>query len=373
MSQKNLLQQLHAAGQSFWWDALSRRALINGDILRRRDEDGMRGITSNPSIFHSAITSGSDYDEAIGPLAAKGLDEREIFWELAIVDIQDACDVLRPVYDESNAVDGYVSLEVNPHFAFETQKTFEQVGELARRVDRPNVMIKIPGTPEGIPAIQRALTEGFNINVTLLFSQQAHIDVMEAYIAAIEARVAAGLPVDRIASVASFFISRVDSMVDKRLDALPDAPSDLNGKAGIANAKLAYQNFKELFSGDRWQRLADAGARVQRPLWASTSTKNDAYSDVMYVDELIGPDTVNTMPTNTLEAFLDHGTLEPGSIEQGVPEARKLLAALEAHEISMDDVTDALLDEGVVKFEQSFDALLADLKETVGRVATRGD
>lgn len=370
MSSSNSLIALHALGQSFWWDALSRRDLRNGEIARMRDENGLRGITSNPAIFHTAVSSGNDYDDAIAAFAREGHDAEAIFWKLAVADIQEACDVLRPVYDRSEAEDGYVSLEVDPHFAHDTERTLYEARRLWTEVDRPNLMIKIPGTPEGVPAIREALSEGINVNVTLLFSPHAHVDVMHAYIEAMEARLARDLPLSTVAGVASFFVSRVDSLVDERLQERGGAALELRGKAGVANARVAYANFERVFSGERWQRLAAAGARVQRPLWASTSTKNPEYPDTLYVQELIGPHTVNTMPTNTLQAWLDHGEPAAATVRHHRDQALADLAAIEAAGISMDEITAELLEDGVKKFEDAFDKLLASVNEKMQSISS---
>ena len=363
MTSTNTLIALHALGQSFWWDALSRRDLCNGEIERMRDENGLRGITSNPSIFHAAVSSGDDYDDAIAELAKQGLDAETIFWRLAVEDIQDACDVLRPVYDQSIGTDGFVSLEVDPRLAHDTERTLSEARRLWGEVARPNLMIKIPGTPAGLPAIREALTEGINVNVTLLFAQQAHIDVMHAYVEAMQARASRSMPLSTVASVASFFVSRVDSMIDARLEKIGGKALELRSRAGVANARAAYANFEAIFAEPRWRALAAEGAHVQRPLWASTSTKNPDYLDVMYVQELVGPHTVNTMPTNTLEAWLDHGEPAAATVRQNVPGALADLAALEAVGISMDEVTEQLLAEGVKKFEESFEKLIGSVRE----------
>jgi transaldolase len=372
MSSKNPLQKLIDFGQAFWWDTLSRAGLRDGDVERMRDENGMRGITSNPTIFQKAISESADYDPAITKLAAQGLDPTEIFWKLAVEDIQTACEVLAPVHESSSGSDGFVSLEVDPHLAFDPDGTLRDVRRLWSEVARPNLMIKIPGTPPCVPAIRQALIEGHNINVTLLFSQQAHIDVMHAYIGALEERRRRGEPIDSVHSVASFFVSRVDTHVDEKLSRMHSQQADrLRGRAAIANAKLAYQNFLEVFSGDRWEALRAAGAHVQRPLWASTSTKDPSYPDVIYVEELIGRDTVNTMPTSTVEAYLDHGQPEADRVLGDVDEARRHLDTLERVGIPMEQVTAELLQEGVAKFAQSFDDLLAAMerrsRELTGR------
>jgi transaldolase len=325
-----------------------------------RDEAGMRGITSNPSIFQTAIAKSTDYDEAVRELAAQDKDREEIFWELAVEDIREACEILRPVYDASEAADGYVSLEVDPRLAHDTEATIAEARRLHDWVDAPNLMIKIPGTPAGMPAIRQCLAEGISVNVTLLFSAQAHIEAMRAYLEAMEERAAAGLDLSSIASVASFFVSRVDTLVDQLLG--PDRTS-LHGRAAVANARLAYRNFEREFSGERWQRLADKGARVQRPLWASTSTKNPEYRDVLYVEELVGEHTVNTMPTVTVEAFADHGEARPQAVKEDLEGCEALMEELEAEGIAMPEVTARLLEEGVEKFESSFVHLLASIDE----------
>lgn len=365
----NPLVRLHDLGQSFWWDSLSRQVIDDGELARMRDEDGMRGITSNPSIFQAAISEGEIYDRRIAGLAGRNLDTEALFWELAIADIQDACDQLRVVYDQSAARDGFVSLEVNPHLAFDADGTIAQVRELWARVDRPNLMIKIPGTPACVGAIRQALREGMNINVTLLFAQSAHLEVMDAYLDAIEERVDAGEAVDRIASVASFFVSRVDTLIDKRLDALGgDEAAALRGKAGVANARLAYQNYQQKFSGARWEKLRAAGAQVQRPLWASTSAKDPAYSPIVYVESLIGENTVNTLPTVTLDHYRQHGDPRADTILEDLEGARASIQGLAAIGIAMDEVTQTLLAEGVEKFNQSFDSLLEDLAGKAERI-----
>ncbi|MEN9818700.1 MAG: hypothetical protein RLZ32_2580 [Gemmatimonadota bacterium] len=362
------LHALHAAGQSLWLDYIDRAMLRNGDLARRIREDALTGMTSNPTIFEKALAEGDAYDAQLAALPA-GLDDRDAFFALAASDVRDACDAFRGVYDATRAVDGYVSLEVSPDLARDAAGTVAEARRLWAAVDRPNLMIKVPGTVEGAEAIRQLITDGINVNVTLLFALDAHARVIEAYVAGLEARVAAGLPVDRIASVASFFISRVDSAVDKALAgrgaAHPEqaaACAALQGKAAIANARLAYRLVQQAFAGPRWEPLAAAGARLQRPLWASTSTKNPAYRDVLYVEELVGPDTVNTLPPATLEAFRDHGEVRPGSVTEAVDGALSTLAALEAHGIALAEVTDTLLREGLAAFELSFVTLLAGLR-----------
>ncbi|HET9249616.1 MAG TPA: bifunctional transaldolase/phosoglucose isomerase [Actinomycetota bacterium] len=361
----NPLHEVSAAGQSPWLDFV-RRTLITSGELGRLIDDGVTGVTSNPSIFGKAIGGSTDYDEETARIAGDGTDHDplEVFEELAIVDIQMAADALRPLYDSTEGRDGFVSFEVEPRLARDTAGTIEAARRLWARLDRPNVLIKIPGTTEGLPAIEQAIADGINVNVTLLFAVEAYAGVAAAYQRGIERRVEAGEPVDRVASVASFFVSRVDSAVDA---ALPEG-SDLRGTAAIANAKLAYERFRRVFSGERWERLAAAGARVQRPLWASTSTKNPAYRDTLYVEELVGPDTVNTMPMNTVDAVRDHGRIRPNAIAEGLDEAKAQVAALAERGISLDEVTETLLEEGIVSFAKDFDALLATIGTKLERV-----
>ncbi len=363
----NPLQELSAAGQSPWLDFV-RRTLITSGELQRLIDDGISGVTSNPSIFGKAIGGSTDYDEEISRVATDGQDHDalRVFEDLAIVDIQMAADALRPVYDSADGVDGFVSFEVEPRLARDPAGTIEAARRLWARIDRPNVLIKIPGTTEGLPAIEQAIADGINVNVTLLFAVEAYVGVAAAYRRGIERRIEAGEPVDRVASVASFFVSRVDSAVDARLS----EGSELRGTAAVANAKLAYERFREVFSDERWERLAAAGARVQRPLWASTSTKNPAYRDTLYVEELVGPDTVNTMPMNTVDAVRDHGTIRPNAISEGLDEARSTVQALASRGISLDDVTATLLEEGIVSFANDFDALLQTIGTKLERVRT---
>lgn len=359
------LHALHAAGQSLWLDYIDRVMLSNGDLTRRIAEDALTGMTSNPTIFEKALAEGAAYDAQLATVEPS-LDDRDAFFVLAATDVRDACDAFRGVYETTAAVDGYVSLEVSPDLARDAAGTVAEARRLWAIVDRPNLMIKVPGTVEGAEAIRTLIADGINVNVTLLFSIEAHARVIEAYLAGLEARAAAGLPVHNVASVASFFVSRVDSAIDKQLATKAAAANDdaavlaLQGKAAIANAKLAYRLFQASFSGARWEALSTLGARVQRPLWASTSTKNPAYRDVIYVEELIGPDTVNTLPPATLEAFRDHGEVRQ-SVTEHVADAERALAALEAQGISLQAVTDTLLAEGLASFEQSFVTLLAGL------------
>ncbi|MEA2255244.1 MAG: transaldolase / glucose-6-phosphate isomerase [Solirubrobacteraceae bacterium] len=359
------LAAITAAGTSVWLDQIKRSLLNTGELRRLVEEDSLRGVTSNPTIFHQAILGSEDYDEQLAELAEAGLDNRGIYQGIAIRDIQDACDVLRPVYDAADGTDGFVSLEVDPDLAFDTGKTMEQAREYWDRVDRPNLMIKIPGTKEGTPAIEEMIYEGRNINVTLLFGVEEYAAVAEAYIRGLERRLEEGRPVD-IASVASFFVSRVDTEVDKRLQGT--GHDELLGRAGIANARTAYQRFKQIFEGERFAALRDAGARVQRPLWASTGVKNPAYSDVMYVEELLAPETVNTMPMATLLAAGDHAEVRGATADQD-PSAD--LRALADAGIDMVDVTDQLLREGVEKFVEPMEELLAGIDLKREAVVTR--
>ena len=364
----NTLAQVLKAGQSIWYDNIRRQLISSGELARMRDY-GVRGVTSNPTIFQKAISGSTDYDEALVDFVKKGHRPERIVWDLFVEDIRAAADVFRPVYDSSKGLDGYVSLEVSPERANDTAGTVRMARDLWRRVDRPNVMIKIPGTREGLPAIRKMLSEGININITLLFAVQRYREVVDAFMSGLEDRLAAGGDIARVASVASFFVSRVDTKIDKRLDQMIEAAADpkdkkrlsrLLGKAGIANAKEAYQAFGELHSGARWERLRKAGAQVQRCLWASTSVKDPRYSDLMYVEELIGPDTVDTVPPATLEALRDHGEIRR-SLDEHVDVARRQLRDLAAAGIDLDDVTHELEVEGVEAFAKSFD----DLRKTV--------
>ena len=364
-------------GQSAWQDDISRDMLNQGAIAKAITETGIRGLTSNPTIFEKAIAAGNAYDDSVAELVAQGLDDAEIFESVAVADIQAACDLFRELYDSSNGGDGFVSIEVSPLGARDAERTEADARRLWKSVNRPNLMVKIPGTLEGSPVIQQMLDEGININVTLLFSVEAYERVARAYIAALQARHARGESVDRIASVASFFVSRVDALVDKQLDALIAGTKDeakqsqleaLKGKAAVSNAKLAYKAYQEIFSGSEWETLAAAGAKVQRPLWASTSVKNPAYPDTLYVDELIGPDTVNTMPRPTIIAFLDHGTVAR-TIDTGVEEAAATMAALQAAGIDFQAVTDQLEEEGIAAFVKSFDSLLSGVASKRAQLA----
>jgi len=361
----NTTQQLHAAGQSVWYDNIQRGLLVNGALAGMIARGEIRGVTSNPTIFMNAITKSQDYDAGLEPLAKAGKSAEEIFWQLAIEDIQAAADLFRPMYEESGGGDGYVSLEVSPYLAHDTAGTIAEAKQLWQRVARRNLLIKIPATMSGLPAITAAIAEGINVNVTLIFALDRYRTVMDAYLTGLEQRVAAGLPVDRIASVASFFVSRVDTKVDGHLmgmidrgGAHADKAASLLGKAAIANARMAYADYQKVFGSPRFQALKAKGARVQRPLWASTGTKNPKYRDVVYVEELIGPDTVNTVPPQTLATFLDHGQVRPGSLEENVAEAEQVLAGLQALGISMCISTCQLELEGVKSFADAFTALL---------------
>jgi transaldolase len=361
------LQALHDAGQSLWLDYIDRPMLHDGELSRRIRDDVLTGMTSNPAIFEKALAQGTAYDAQVASLTGE-FTAWQLFETLAATDVRDACDRFRDVFDRTGGADGYVSLEVSPNVANDAEGTVREARHLWGLVGRPNVMIKVPGTAAGCAALRQLIADGINVNVTLLFAVEAYAAVVEAYLEGLEARAAAGAPLGAVASVASFFVSRVDSEIDKRLDAQVSvgaldaaAASALKGKAAVANAKLAYRLFTERFSGARWASLAARGARVQRPLWASTSTKNPAYRDVIYVEELIGPQTVNTLPPATLEAFRDHGDTRR-SIDVGVAEAERALAAVETAGVSVHDVTNQLLAEGLAAFQKSFDTLLAGLE-----------
>jgi transaldolase len=375
MAEKTPLHQLHELGQSVWLDYIRRDILQNGELERMIRDYDLRGVTSNPSIFEQAIGHSDDYDGAMEALAAQGANADRAFESVAVADIQSACDRFRPVFDAAGGHDGFVSLEVSPALAHDAERTMDDARRLWGEVDRPNVMIKVPGTLECIPAIEQLLSEGINVNITLLFALSNYEQVMEAYLRGVERRVEAGEPVDRLASVASFFVSRVDGSVDAALEKIvsaggPDAEKakGLLGRAAVANAKLAYARFAKVFAGERWERLADRGARVQRPLWASTSTKNPDYRDVIYVEELIGPDTVNTMPMATVEAFADHGVARR-TVDADLDRARAELAGLQELGIDLDQVTNQLQVEGVEKFARSFEQLLKAVEEKLARVA----
>ena len=364
------------AGQSVWYDNIQRSLLRNGEMARMITQGEIRGVTSNPTIFMNSITKSQDYDETLIPMARAGASAMDIFFKLAIEDIQATADLFLPLYTQTSGGDGYVSLEVNPYLAKDTLGTLDEVKRLWKMVDRPNLMIKIPATKAGLPAITAALAEGINVNVTLIFSRQRYSEVMVAHMAGLERRLEKGFQIDRIASVASFFVSRVDTIIDPRLHAIvgrqgsqAEAAKQLLGKAAITNARLAYADFKAMVAKECFQILKDNGAHPQRPLWASTSTKNPAYRDVIYVEELIGQDTVNTMPPQTLLAFLDHGVVRSNSLEEDLIGAQQTMVALEDLGISMLAVTQQLEDEGVKSFADSFTALLEAVEKRGQTVA----
>jgi transaldolase len=362
----NTLKQLAAAGTSPWLDNIRRGWLQSGEFRRMVDE-GVVGVTSNPTIFQKAIADSTDYDSAVAALAASGATPTDTFFELAIADVREAADQIRGVYDATGHLDGYVSFELPPAMANDTAKSIAAAPDFFRRIDRPNIYIKIPGTSAGAPAIEETIAAGVKVNVTLLFSLKNYQAVHEAYIRGLERRVEAGEPISDLYSVASFFVSRVDTAVDAEL---PD-DSPLRGKAAVANAKLAYQQFLETTGSDRWRALAEKGANVQRPLWASTGTKNPAYSDVLYVDELIGPDCVNTMPEATIAAFLDHGTVRR-TVDDDVDGARRIIDQVEAAGVSLDAVTAKLESDGVESFSASFDSLISTLEKSMEDQRARG-
>jgi len=356
------LHELAAQGQSPWIDFLSRELITSGDLKRRFEDDAITGVTSNPTIFQKAISSGNAYDEQLRSLAREEDDPRELFFALAVQDVRDACDLLRDVWEtRARGRDGNVSLEVDPGLAHSTQATIEQAQRLSDLVDRPNLYVKIPATKEGLPAIEEMIARGVSINVTLIFSLDRYVEVTQAYLRGIERLLEAGGDPAGVTSVASFFVSRVDTEADRRLDEV--GHPELKGKLAIANAKLAYRRYREIFAGDRWEALAARGANPQYCLWASTSTKNPEYRDVLYVEELIGPDTVDTMPDETIEAFQDHGRVAP-TLERGWDQAEELFREIEAAGVDYDDVTDTLEREGVQKFADSFDELLEGIRKT---------
>jgi transaldolase len=364
---QNPLRALRQAGQSIWLDYMHRNLLRSGELRRLAEEDGLAGVTSNPTIFEKAISTSADYDDSLARLRQSGASVTEAYEVLVAEDITGACDVLRPVFDATGGGDGFVSVEVSPLLAHDTKGTMDEVREWFTRIDRPNLMVKIPGTVEGIPAIENMTAEGRNINITLLFSVEAYSRVAEAYLRGLERRVGAGQPIGSVASVASFFVSRIDTETDKRLQSRLQASADpaqqerlrsLMGKVAIANAKLAYQKFREHFSTDRWKALADRGARLQRPLWGSMSTKNPAYPDLLYVEALVGPDTVATIPPETLQAFRDHGRVNPRAVLEGWDESAAIFTRLGEAGISIDDVTQHVLDAGVKQFADSYRQLL---------------
>src|SRR2546427_11810811 len=367
----NPLKELNKIGQSVWQDYIRRGEILSGDLKRLIDEDGISGVTSNPTIFEKAITGSKDYDQSMWKFVEQGLEGAKLFERLAVEDIQMACDLFRPIYDRTEGRDGFVSIEVSPKLANDTAGTIAEARRLWQSVNRPNVLVKIPGTKEGLPAIEQCLSEGININITLLFAVERYIEVANAYVAALEKRAGEGKPIDRVASVASFFVSRIDTLVDQQLSAklasarTPVEKEKIDGLAGkiaVANAKDAYQKFKRIFSTPQFQTLAGKGARVQRVLWASTSAKNPKYRDVLYVENLIGKDTINTMPPATIAAFRDHGQVR-ATLEEGVEEALRQLAQLGEVGVSLREVTAQLEREGVDSFAKDYDKLLQGLAE----------
>jgi transaldolase/glucose-6-phosphate isomerase len=370
----NPLKALLEFGQSPWMDYIRRDLLTSGGLKKMIQEDGLMGMTSNPTIFEKAITGSKDYADILESPEAKKLDAKGVYEKIAIRDVQDATDIFKPVYQQTKRRDGYVSLEVSPLLANDTQGTIEEARRLWKSVGRENVMIKVPGTKEGLPAIRQLLEEGININITLLFAQSVYEEVAEAFIAALEARAKKGQDISQIASVASFFVSRIDTLIDSQIDAKLKTVTDpnqralltgLQGKVAIANAKLTYRKYQELYSTPRWKALAAKGAQTQRLLWASTSTKNAKYRDVLYVEELIGRDTVDTIPPATFDAFRDHGRVRP-SLAENVDEAAKVMASLEKAGISMKEITEKLVVDGVKLFADAFKQLLEATGKTAG-------
>jgi len=375
----NPLLELKTLGQSVWYDNIDRAQLVSGQFKRMLDEDGVVGVTANPTIFEKSISSGHAYDDQISQLINEGKSTSDIYEAVVIQDIRAVADLLRPIYDNTVGQDGYVSLEVSPDLALDTQGTIAEARRFWQLVDRPNLMIKIPATTEGIPAIYETLRNGINVNITLIFSIESYRQVADAYLRALEDRKAQGKDIRTLASVASFFVSRVDTLVDKLLDNKIKASSDsaeqqklksLQGKAAIANARLVYQDFKQIFSTPRFETLRQAGAHVQRPLWASTSTKNPAYRDILYAEELIGPNTVDTMPLETINNFRDHGRTR-SSIDDDLEGAKATLDELEKLGIHYNQVTQQLLDEGVQKFADSFHQLFAGIESKKNAIKER--
>jgi transaldolase len=365
---RSRLHQLSELGQSVWIDFLSRQMVQSGKLAKMMDEDAVVGITSNPTIFQKAISEGGAYDEQLREVLAEEDDPKEVFLRLAIKDVQDACDLLRPVWDAGAGQDGYVSIEVDPNLAYDTEGTIAEAQRLHELVDRPNCFVKIPATEPGLPAIEEMLARGRSINVTLIFSLQRYAEVVEAFQRGLERLVEGGGDPGPVASVASFFVSRVDTEADRRLEEL-GAPDKLKGKLAIANAKLAYERYKELHADERWEALAAKGARTQRCLWASTSTKNPAYRDVMYVEELIGPETVDTMPEETIRAFQDHGEVAL-TLERDVDEAHRVFERVAEAGVDYDDLVAVLEKEGVQKFSDSFAELLEGVRGKRGELVS---
>lgn len=378
MATNPLLQIEEQYGQSIWMDNLTRNIIESGELKQLIESRGLMGLTSNPSIFEKAIVGNEIYDADIEAGIKAGKSVEEIYESLVFEDIRNACDVFRPIYEKTNGLDGYVSIELPPNIARDTEQSIAEAKRYYREIGRDNVMVKIPGTPEGLAAVEKVIAEGINVNITLLFSVQSYVDTAWAYIRGLEARVKAGKDISKIASVASFFISRIDVKIDEKIDEQLEHVTELNkkakleevkGKVAIANAKIAYQKYKEIIESDAWQALAAKGANPQRLLWASTSTKNPEYSDVLYVDELIGSDTVNTMPPSTIEACADHCQVGGSRIESEVDKAYKLMESLPEVSIDLDAVMKELLEEGIDKFIQPFDSLMKSLEEKVKQLA----
>jgi transaldolase len=361
------LHELTALGQSVWVDNLSRQMLRDGELERLIREDAVSGITSNPTIFAKAIAEGDAYDEQIAETLASETDPKEVFLALATRDVSDACDVLRPTWDETEGREGYVSIEVDPRLAADTQATIAEAARLHDWIDKPNLFVKIPATPEGLPAIEEMIARGRSINVTLIFSLERYAAVLEAYLSGLERLASNGGRLRDVMSVASFFVSRVDTEADRLIDET-GAPRDLRGRLAIANAKLAYQHYKTVLASERWARLAAKGARPQRCLWASTSTKDPTYRDTLYIEELIGPETISTMPPETIKAFQDHGRVAV-RLERGIDQARTLLDRLAAANIDYDQVVKTIEEEGVEKFVASFDELIERIEEKARSLA----
>jgi len=369
----NHLLEISAYGQSIWMDNLTRDIIKSGELKQMTETGGIKGITSNPAIFEKAIEGNKIYDEEIEAGIRKDKSVLEIYESLVFDDIRDACDVFLPVYEATKGLDGYVSIEVPPTIAKNTETTISEARRYNQAIGRPNVMIKIPGTAEGLPAVEAAIADGINVNITLLFSVESYVQTARAYIRGLEKRVAAGKDISKIASVASFFLSRIDSNIDSKVDKMLAAATDeeskakllsIKGKVAIANAKIAYQEYKKIIQSDRWKALSAKGAQVQRLLWASTSTKNPEYSDVMYVDELVGPDTVNTLPPSTIVACTDHCDVD-NRVENDVDSAYKLMETLKEENINLDEVMAELLEEGIDKFVKPFDTLMKSLEDKV--------
>ncbi len=365
---KSRLHELSELGQSVWIDYLSRHLLESGKLARMLEEDAVVGVTSNPTIFQKAIAEGDAYDDQMREVLGEEDDLKEVFLKLAVQDVRNACDLFRPVWDGGKGQDGYVSIEVDPNLAYDTQATIDEAQRLHELVDKPNCFVKIPATEAGLPAIEEMIARGRSINVTLIFSLQRYVEVVEAYLRGLERLVESGGDPGPVASVASFFVSRVDTEADKRLESV-GAPKELQGKLAIANAKLAYQRYQELFSGERWAALTAKGARSQRCLWASTSTKNPEYRDVIYVEELIGPETVNTMPEETIEAFQDHGEVAL-TLDREVDEAERVFEQVAEAGVDYDDVVATLEREGVDKFADSFKELLDGVRSKRGELVS---